>query len=242
MESPLSGFLSAGVPPGSSQGHAGVVLLVVAAPNEAQAILRTCGGVPLPAPWRCISVGPYLDMVVSGISKANSAGAAARVLDPLRHRAVLSIGIAGSLPGEGSPPIGSVVLATSCIMADEGMQSPTSFSDCAALGFPLGDFDGSAVPVSPELGAALRPLADVAGPIATVSTCSGTDDAARRIAARTGAIAESMEGAAVALVGARLGIAAGEVRVISNTTGDRPKQTWRIREALDRLAALAAAL
>jgi len=217
-------------------------LLVVAAPNEAQAILSSRGGLPLPPPWSCMTVAPHLDMVISGVSKANAAGAAARVLDPARHRAVLSIGIAGSLPGECAPPIGSVVLATACVMADEGMQGPTSFSDCAALGFPLGDFEGSSVPVSGGLGAALRPLADAAGPIATVSTCSGTDEAASRVASRTGAIAESMEGAAVALVGARLGIAAGEIRVISNTTGDRPKQTWRIREAFDRLAALAAAL
>jgi futalosine hydrolase len=67
------------------------------------------------------------------------------------------------------------------------------------------------------------------GVIATVSTCSGTDARAAAIAQRTGAIAEAMEGAAVALAALRIGgpgFPVLEVRAISNTTGDRPRQRW----------------
>jgi futalosine hydrolase len=127
------------------------------------------------------------------------------------------------------------VAATSCVFADEGVETPDGFLDCAAMGFPLGPFPGSAVPVDAGLLARLAPLGDATGPIATVSTCSGTDARARWVRERTGALAESMEGAAIALVGVRLGVPAAELRVISNTTGDRAAQTWDMDGALHRL-------
>jgi futalosine hydrolase len=71
--------------------------------------------------------------------------------------------------------------------------------------------------------------------IATVSTCSGTDAAATEIAHRTGAAAEAMEGAAVGLVAFRHKVAFAEVRVISNTTGDRSRQVWALEESLAEL-------
>jgi nucleoside phosphorylase len=80
------------------------------------------------------------------------------------------------------------------------------------------------------------------GGVATVSTCSGTDVLAARVCERTGAVAEAMEGAAVALVGARLGVAAGEVRVISNTTGERSRQVWDLPTALRGVERFAARL
>jgi nucleoside phosphorylase len=48
-----------------------------------------------------------------------------------------------------------------------------------------------------------------------------------------------MEGAAVALVAVRHALAFAELRVISNTTGRRAGQVWKLPEALARLGALA---
>jgi futalosine hydrolase len=56
------------------------------------------------------------------------------------------------------------------------------------------------------------------------------------VKARTGAVAEAMEGAAVGLVAHRLGIPFGEVRIISNTTGDRNLQRWDMKRALASLS------
>lgn len=106
------------------------------------------------------------------------------------------------------------------------------------MGFPIGGFAGSAVPVDEGVLGAIRPLADAAGPVATVSTCSGLDSLAGQVRARTGALAEAMEGAAVGQVAHRLGIPFGELRVVSNTTGDRPRQVWDLKGALERLAAV----
>jgi futalosine hydrolase len=186
-------------------------------------------------PWILHRLTGAVDAVVTGVGKANAAGAVGRFADPDAHGAVLSVGIAGALPAS-EPGLRTCVVATRCLYADEGLDSPAGFRDCASMGFPLGPFDGPGPTVPAWLVESLRPLADVAGPIATVSTCSGTDHAAATVRERTGAVAEAMEGAAVAHAAARLGIAAGELRVISNTTGDRPRQTWDLPGALRVLA------
>ena len=108
------------------------------------------------------------------------------------------------------------------------------------MGFPLGAFPGSAVPVNEELmreiGLALSTMLPRVGPMATVSTCSGTDSLAAQVRNRTGALAEAMEGASVGLVAHRLGVPFGEVRIVSNTTGDRDRQRWDIKLALSKLS------
>mgnify|MGYP002397437650 CR=1 FL=1 len=149
----------------------------------------------------------------------------------------MSVGIAGTLDS-GMAGIGAAVAASSSVFADEGIETPDGFSDCDAMGFPLGEFSGSAPPTDPTLLARLAGGADLTATVATVSTCSGTDARARAVRARTGAAAEAMEGAAVGLAAHRLGVPFAELRVISNTTGDRPRQEWRIREALEALGAV----
>lgn len=211
------------------------VLLAVASEGELRAILEGLGSpIPPQSPWRVAPASDRVDLVLTGIGKSNAAGGVARALDSARHAGVLSIGIGGSLPGSGLTN-GSVVLAEGCVFADEGVQTPDRFLACDELGFPLGGFPGSTVPVDAAWVEALRPIADAAGPIATVSTCSGTDALAAMVRARTGALAEGMEGAAVALVAHRLSFPRGELRVISNPTGNRDPRTWDIPRAFARL-------
>lgn len=219
-------------------------LFAAATGMEAKTLFGALGA-PLPAGdpplWTLIPVGPGADLVVTGIGKSNAAGAVARVLDPARHSGAISIGVCGTL-AEPAAGLGEVIAASACAFADEGVQTPAAFSDCAAMGFPLGDFAGSAVPVTPAWLAEFTRAGAKPGVIATVSTCSGTDGLAREIARRAGAIAEAMEGAAVALVAHRLGLAAGEARAVSNTTGDRAMQRWDLPAALQGLGAFLARL
>lgn len=213
------------------------LLLALAAPREVESAIRGLGLDPPPhlREWQAIAVSEGLEVVRTGVGKANAAGAVARVLDPFRHAAVVSIGVGGSLPGSPAD-LGEVVLGASAVFADEGVATEEGFVDCPTLGFPLGAFEGSAAPLDPVLREWLRPLAHHEGPIATVSTCSGKDDLARSVAQRTGAVAEAMEGAAVAAVASRLGVPAAELRVISNTTGRRQVQRWDLEGALTVLA------
>jgi futalosine hydrolase len=180
-------------------------------------------------------------VTVSGIGRTNAAAATtAALLEEGPFDGVLSVGIAGALPGSMLQP-GELVVASACVYVEEGLQTPHGFSDTASMGFPLGDFEGNRVPVEPRLTRFLPgPLHQ--GPIATVATCSGTDALAAEVERRTGALAEAMEGAAVVHAARRLGIAGGEVRVISNSTGDRDRQRWDMASALSALHALGARL
>lgn len=232
------------------------MLLAVAAPKEMLAVLAGVLGhhtATATEPelarrhWHRAEAGPRFDAVLTGVGKVNAAAAVVRALDPARHAGVLSLGVAGALPDpdhdQAHPArLGQAIAATACVYADEGLATPEGFVEIASLGFPLGPFPGSAVPVDAELLARLRTIADAEGPIATVSTCSGTAALTREVRRRTSASAEAMEGAAVAHVAARLGVACGELRVISNTTGDRSAQQWDLPRALTRLRDLAARL
>lgn len=244
------------MPPVLSNAH---LLIVVAAPKEFEAVAAgaasATSGFPgvgrgggaeerpiTPSAWLARSVGARLDLVESGVGKANAAGAVARCLDPARHGGVLSLGICGALPGSGLG-LGDVVVSTRMISADEGLETGSGWISCAEMGFALSPSEtGAGIEADPVLFEALRPLADAAGVIATVSTCAGTDARAEAIAARAGALAEAMEGAGAAQAADRLGVGACELRVVSNTTGARDGQRWDLAGAFARLRAVAASL
>lgn len=235
--------------------HRASILCVVAAPLEARAVRDGVGAGARPGtPWRVVPLIPGVSLVETGIGKVNAAAALARALDRARYHAVINLGIAGALPacGSGGTSLDLLrpVLATESVYADEGLQTPAEFLTCDRMGFPLGPFVRNAVPADPALlelaGGVLGRWAPARGPVATVSCCSGTDDLARRVVERTGAIAECMEGAALAHVAARASVEFPrratrflEVRVISNTTGDRPAQRWELRASMNRLGEIA---
>jgi futalosine hydrolase len=78
------------------------------------------------------------------------------------------------------------------------------------------------------------------GPMATVSTISGTAEAAREIYERWAPLAEAMEGAAAALCCIRVGCPFQEIRGISNFVGDRDRAKWDIPTAIENAAEVAA--
>ena len=93
------------------------VLVAVAAPAEARAVLGGFGGANADpdgaeTAWKLVAVSDRFDVVVTGVGKANAAGAVARVTDPARHGAVLSVGVAGALPRGGAElPLRATVAA-----------------------------------------------------------------------------------------------------------------------------------
>ncbi len=229
----------------------GRVLLVVAARNEATALLwGLTPGIEPPAEWEIFPVADDVDLVLSGVGKANAAGATALVLDPGVHGAVLNVGIGGTLERDApAEQLGVVVGASESVFADEGVAGPDGFRTLAGFGFPpvpaMGDREaGDGVAGDPVLLRALAGLGviDQTGVVATVSSCSGTDAGAVGVAARTGAIVEAMEGAAVGLTAMRLGTPFAEIRVVSNTTGDRDRQVWDMPGAMAGLERIGAIL
>lgn len=217
------------------------MLLAIAAPIELEAVCRGLGASTVGwADWECRTLVPGIDAVLTGIGKSNAAGAVARAARE-EHGTILSLGIAGVLPPRKFVA-GECVLSSKSIFADEGVDTGTAFLSTADIGFPMPGVGELVLRPTPEIAATLRPLVQLESGIATVSTCSGTDARATQVAARTGAEFEAMEGAAVGLVAYRLSRQFAEVRVASNTTGERSRQRWEIRTALDSLTQFSAAL
>jgi futalosine hydrolase len=184
---------------------------------------------------RAIGVMNDAKVLVGGIGRTNAAAAATEAILKQQHKidAVISAGVGGALPGSKLSP-GDSIVASRCIYLEEGILTPHGFTDMRGLGFSLGDFEGNAVPVDERLLDVLGAIFPI-GPIATVATCSGTDESAAEVVRRTGALAEAMEGAAVVHAARRLGVPAIEIRAISNFAGDRANQQWDFARGLQAL-------
>ena len=215
-------------------------LLVIAADSEVTAACRlfdakVSADAQSGAEFR---VSPSVWVLQTGIGKANAAARVARVLATTQVARVINLGVAGSLPSSGLH-IGQAIIASRSVFADEGLDTPNGFIDGKAMGFPIyQEDDGAGLPPDQELADRLGYLDLSEAVVATVSTCSGRDELATQIRRRTGAAAEAMEGAAAMLACRYAQVPAAEIRVISNTTGDRDAQIWDIGLALTRLGEL----
>lgn len=227
-------FLPRERPIDSKADKPSATLVLVAAQAEADAVCGAFGAAPPAHAWKPVPLTPGADLVLTGVGKANAAGAAASALTD-RHHGLLTIGLAGALPGSGLTA-GDLIVADACILADEGMIAPDGFHALSDMGHPTLPGRGERFPTCPRWLAALGVGGARVGACATVSTCSATDSRATEIARRTGAIVEDMESAAVALVAARTARRVACVRVVSNRTGDRDRQGWDLGLALSVLA------
>lgn len=174
-----------------------------------------------------------------GVGKTAAACALTTALVGVSDALVVAIGVCGVHRGAGLG-IGSAVVVAHDRLVDEGVRTPTGFMDLAQLG--LGDTE----PLLAERARVDAAAAVLGAPVVgggTVSTCSGTDGLAAERAARwPDAVIETMEGAAIALVCARLGVPWVGIRVVSNFTGDRDRAQWDLPRALGGLSRACAAL
>jgi len=167
-----------------------------------------------------------VQIIRTGVGPVNAAHSVTVAVLRARPRLIVSCGIGGAYPSSGLQ-IGDVVSAQDEIYGDLGAQSPAGFLNMRALGFPVVD---GPQPLFDELPMSVFPSSRRVR-FVTVSTCTGTDDAAREIESRTGGAVENMEGAAIAHVAHLHGIPVGEVRGVSNIVTNRDTSTWRMKES-----------
>jgi futalosine hydrolase len=175
------------------------------------------------------------EVLVCGVGKTGAAAATAARLAKGGVARVISFGVAGAYPDAGLA-VGDVVVATEVAVVDEGLDAGECFVAFARPGMTVPGAawtrcDASLVGEAPR-GAVFRV---VRGRIATVSVCAGTERLARERRA-TGAVAESMEGAAVAHAAALCGVAFAEVRGISNLCGPRDGTRFDLAAAVRHAA------
>ncbi|MPY66803.1 futalosine hydrolase [Deinococcus sp. SDU3-2] len=174
------------------------------------------------------------DVVVSGVGPVAAALATASALGRGHYDLAVSAGIGGAYPGSGLEP-GDLAVSSRIVQADLGAWDDSAFLGLDVLGLsvlPQGTHAGvfevweGAQALATRLGAAF-------GPALTLSTVTGSHEAAEALAARyPGALTEGMEGAGVAHAALLAGVPALEVRGVSNPVGPRDRAAWRIPEAL----------
>jgi futalosine hydrolase len=196
-----------------------VLLVCFATPVEGERLVRGLGGA------RGRVGGREVALLRTGVGPVNAAHAVTLFLARERAEAVVCCGVGGAYPG--TLDLLDVACAETETYADLGADSPEGFLDMAKLNFPVIEREP---PLFNRLPLGVFPISRRLD-FATRTTCTGTDAAAREIAARTGAAIESMEGAAVVHACLRMGVPVGEVRAISNIVGNRDRAVWRVREA-----------
>ena len=173
-----------------------------------------------------------LGAVQLGVGKVAAATSMTEQLLRAPRRGVLLFGIGGAYPARHCPgahlQILDLCLIASDRLGDEGVASPQGFSAIEnflsqpAASFRTADFSA---------GLAERlalPLVDAV----TVSTCSGSEASSATMCRRSGAMVETMEGAAVAFVCMRYGVPLAHMRSISNFTGDRNRSEWSLTDSV----------
>ncbi len=180
------------------------------------------------------------EVLVCGVGKSAAAVATATRLAQGGVAGVVSFGVAGAYPASGLA-LGDVAVATEVAVLDEGLGTARGFRPFERPGMPVpaaawtatdallrapfaGDGDGFRVAL---------------GRVATVSVCAGTDRLVRERSA-TGALAEGMEGAAIALACARHGVPFAELRGISNPCGPRDGAPFDLALAVAHASAVLA--
>jgi futalosine hydrolase len=167
-----------------------------------------------------------LAILATGVGSVNAAHSVTLAIARQRPDAIVVCGVGGAYPDSGLD-VGDVVCAEVECYGDLGAASPSGFIDMKTLGFPV---IAASPPLYNDLPLQLFPT-DRRAKFVTVNTCTGTDAAARALAARTAGAVENMEGAAVAHVAHLHGVPVGEVRGISNLVTNRDTSAWRLKDA-----------
>jgi len=212
------------------------LLIVTAVAAERDAVLGALPGRPADGTLagqpvlRAASPAGLVDVVAGGVGPVAAALSAAALLAAARYDLVLAAGLAGGFP---PAEVGGLVVADRVTFADLGAElADGGFAALSELG--LGEVSLAADPALARLLAGRT--GGVAGTVLTVSTVTGSRARAERFRqAHPDAVAEAMEGAAVAVAARQAGVRFGELRAVSNPVGPRDRASWRLTEALAAL-------
>ena len=171
--------------------------------------------------------------VISGVGIPETFAILPKAVQILAPARILNIGIAGAYPGNGLA-IGDIVAGESECYGDIGFELPDerNFQPIAESDF--GAFYRNKLPLA-LLGNSPAEFALKTGGGCTVNACAGTQRTGELRARLFHADFETMEGAAVAQIGAARNIPVCEIRAVSNFAADRDMRPENIRLALTNL-------
>lgn len=168
---------------------------------------------------------------VCGFGPVAAAARTAELLGTLHPRRVVLLGIAGAYDTERHP-VGSALVFSRVAVDGIGVGEGERFQGPPTLGFPQWPGSADTRRIGDEVRVQAPPHRDD-GLLLTTCAASDTPElAALRRARFPDAVAEDMEGFAVALACELRGTPCTIVRGISNRVGDRTPENWRIPAAL----------
>lgn len=157
-----------------------------------------------------------VETILTGVGPVEASCTVAHALAQERYKLVVSAGIAGALEGAAGVGDGVVVASDALELALE---------DGRPIVLPAGEQVVDRAHSDPALVARLRARGFAALSGITVSRVTASEETAQRLA-RLGAQVETMEGFAVLRAAERAGVAAIELRGISNRVGSRDRSGW----------------
>ena len=188
-----------------------------------------------------------LDVVVAplGVGKARTAAGLAWALARARPVAVLQVGVGGGYVGSFLS-VGLAMLADVELELDLGVATGDGWADVDALRVPLWPtptpIERRETRTHAGLTAALSEITSVPrGRFATLDAVTADFDVGAALQRRFDVSIESMEGAAAALVAARMGVPFAELRAVSNVVGERDRRRWDLSGAARGASSVAAA-
>lgn len=208
--------------------HARRLLLLVPTPREAELLFGHAAH-GLAAPRLATIAGRSVRLALCGFGLAAAGAAAGRWFATVAPDAALLVGIAGSLDVERWP-VGATLEAShvACdgIGAGEGERYVT-LREPPLPSALVGDAPLQPIPLKPR-------LADLAhGELLSVAAAAGSRSHAQaRRARHPKALAEEMEGYAVALAARLAKVPLTVLRGASNEAGDRDHSGWKVAPAL----------
>ena len=187
-------------------------------------------------PHYVAAVGPGLVRLVAlGAGVVSAALTLGRLAALDLPEVAIMVGSAGALPGSGCG-MGDLVAADEEILAELGVLAGPGQGDAGEMGLAglaqrvaLDRSLVDEVTAAAESGARVR-----RGSLLTVVGVSAQPEQAEARARRFQALAENMEGYALALAGRCFGFRTAEIRGISNRAGDRHKSRWDLNTAQER--------
>lgn len=170
-----------------------------------------------------------ISVVISGVGMAAAAFWTGRVLAQEKFDLAINAGIAGSF--DEDIPLGEVVAVKSDIIAELGAQNGDGFIPMEELGFAKKAEYSFSIKTHewPELNG-LKTVKAV-----SVNTVSGKQADIEKLQRRLNPDIESMEGAGFHLACQNSGVAAYQIRAISNYVEERDRDNWDISLAVRKL-------
>jgi len=214
-------------------------LWIVAAMAEELSLLIAATGARLNgwlcgSPWFAGAVGNCaVNLGVTGVGITSACMTLGAICIMHQPDLMVMVGSAGSLPDSGLGK-GDMVVAETEILAELGVVAGPGIGDAQAMKLP-GVIQE--IQLDQEVSAHLFDHAGNLGKAAygrslTVAGASADHHQAGDRARHFRALAENMEGYALALAGERFGFRTAEIRGISNEAGDRDKSRWDFEGAI----------